>query len=462
MTRYRKAAALLLALGLLAAACGDDDDDDGGAAATEAPGTEAPATEAPATEAPATEAPATEAPATAEETGGAATATDFDPTDLGATLTDGEYGETYVPDPQLLVTGMGGPAGLPEEERARNIVLASIARASMPVDEDLAMKCWEDNGCDTGTGGELKVGIADGFGGNIARQTFKMEFILQALTYPEIGEIAYTDANGDAQKAISDVRSLAARDFDIIVSYPDASEALVPAYRAAMDQGSLVVTWSSTAVGEPGTDYLTYTGADVCAIAREWGTQFGEALPEGGDIAILLGLPGNTLDPLQENCMKETLPSNINIVARQGDAWSRESYLKGMSAVLADHPDLDGVLGSYGDAFVGAMRAYEAAGIPMDGLVTMHQSNDNPFLCAWKEAGGVMNSWTAISLLMEGRTGLTAAMMKLQGYDVPDQIQFSAQLKPVTMESCRTDIPPDGSPSSLVPAELQNRMFPGT
>ncbi len=83
------------------------------------------------------------------------------------------------------------------------------------------------------------------------------------------------------------------------------------------------------------------------------------------------------------------MPDNINIVARQGEAWSRESYLEAMSAILAEYPDLDGVLGSYADAFVGAMRAYEAAGIPMDGLVTMHQSDDNPFFCAWKDAGGV-------------------------------------------------------------------------
>jgi len=454
MTRYRKAGALLFALGLVAAACGDDDDDAAPAA------TDAPATEAPATEAPATEAPATEAPATAEDTGASADPTAFDPADLGATLTDGEFGENYVPDPQLLVTGMGGPAGLPEEERARNIVLATVTRAGMPVDEDLAMKCWNENGCDTGTGGELKVGLADGFGGNIARQIFKMEFILQALTYPEIGEIAYTDANLDTQKAISDVRSFAARDFDIIISYPDAGEALVPAYKAAMEQGSLVVTWSGTAVGEPGVDYLTYSGPDVCAIARAWGTQLGEELPDGGDMAILLGAPGNTLDGLQEDCMSETLPDNINIVARQGDQWSREAYLKAMSAILAEHPDLDAVLGSYGDAFVGAMRAYEAAGIPMDGLVTMHQSNDNPFLCAWKEAGGVTDSWTAIALLMEGRTGLTAAMMSLQGYDVPDKIVFGVQLTQVTDESCRSDIPPEGSPSSLVSGELQTRMFP--
>ena len=453
MTRYRKAGALLLALGIVAAACGDDDDD-GGAAATTSPA----ATEAPATEAPAESSAAGESSATSEGSAtGSAAAGD---NSWGGTLTDGEYGETYNPSQATIDTGMAGTNGLPSEERARNIALATAARAELPYDEELAMKCWNENGCDTGTGGKLKVGLADGFGGNIARQTFKMEFILQALTYPEIGEIAYTDANLDTQKAISDVRSFAARGFDIIVSYPDAGEALVPAYKSAMEQGSKVVTWSGTAVGEPGTDYLTYSGPDVCAIATAWGTQFGKELPNGGDIAILLGAPGNTLDGLQEDCMKKTLPSNINIVARQGDAWSREAYLKAMSAILAEHPHLDGVLGSYGDAFVGAMRAYEAAGIPMDGLVTMHQSDDNPFLCAWKDAGGVTDSWTSVALLMEGRTGLTAAMMSNAGYEIPDKIVFGVQLKPVTNESCRSDIPPDGSPSSLVSPELQTRMFP--
>lgn len=455
MTRTHKAAVLFGALSLIIAACGGDDDDDTANTTTEPPATEAPA--------PDTEAPDTETPDTSDTgtTDGGTAGGDVGPGNWGATLEEGEYGESYDPDPALIDTGMAGPNGLPAEERARNIALATVSRAGMDVDLDLAFTCWQDNGCDTGTGGELKVGLADGFGGNVARQLFKMEFILQALTYPEIGEIAYTDANLDTQKAISDVRSFAARDFDIIISYPDAGEALVPAYRAAMEQGALVITWSGTKVGEPGSDYFTYSGPDVCAIARAWGEEFGRQLPEGGDIAILLGAPGNTLDPLQEGCMKETMPDNINIVARQGDAWSRESYLEATSAILAEHPDLDGLLGSYADAFVGAMRAYEAAGISMDGLVTMHQSDDNPFMCAWKDAGGSTNSWTSTALLMEGRTGLTAAMMSLQGYDVPAEIIFGGGLKQVTDASCRTDIPPDGSPSSLVPAELQNRMFPG-
>jgi len=380
--------------------------------------------------------------------------------EFGATLADGEFGETYSPDKDLLALGLGGAGSLPTEERAKNIALATVARASTQVDQALALKCWQDNGCDTGTGGALKVGLADGFGGNIARQIFKMEYILQALTYPEIGHIGYTDANLDTQKAISDVRSFAAQGYNIILSYPDAGEALIPAYQAAKEQGAQVVLWSGAAIGKPGTDYLSYTGSDQCALAKAWGTQFGKSLPDGGDIGFILGAPGNPTDPLEEKCMLETLPANIHLVSKQGSAWTRDAYMAATSAILAEHPDIKGLVGGYGDAFVGSIRAFEAAKIPMKGLVTMSQSDDNPFLCAWKDAGGITDAYTYVALLLEGRAALTSAMMKIAGYDVPNQIVFGVQLKKVTMDSCRSDIPPDGSPSSLVPAALQALMFP--
>ena len=94
------------------------------------------------------------------------------------------------------------------------------------------------------------------------------------------------------------MRSFAAQDYDVILSYPDAGEALVPAYRAATEQGAQVVTWSGAKVGEPG-DRLPHVQRQrpVCASANAWGEQFGEALPDGGDIAIILGAPGNPHRP---------------------------------------------------------------------------------------------------------------------------------------------------------------------
>jgi ABC-type sugar transport system substrate-binding protein len=450
-TYHRRVIAISATFLLLAAACGDDDDD--GAPATSAPGS-APATSPPATSPAATSAPATSAPATSPATGTEGTENPF-----GGTLAEGEFGESYLPDEALLEQSLGGAASLPEGEMEKNIVLAGVTRASIPVDEDLALECWQNDGCETGTDGELVVGLADGFGGNVARQLFKMEFILQALTYPEVGEIVYTDANLDTQKAISDVRAMAARGVDIIVSYPDAGEALVPAYRAASDQGSQVVLWANANIGEPGTDYLTFSGTDQCGLGEAYAEVMNEALPDGGQIAFLGGTPGNTQSPAWQECERAALNPNIEIVATADTDWTRQGALQAASGILSEHPDVNGWSYDYGDAFVGVIRAYEAAGLPLDVVATVH-SDDNPLLCAWKEVGNPnFDVRHFVALFTQGRIALTAAMMANAGADVPPEIIFSTALKTIDENSCREDIPADGSPSTLISADLQSRMF---
>ena len=184
----------------------------------------------------------------------------------------------------------------------RNIALAAFTRAGKKVNEKLALQCWKKNICETGTGGKITVGEADGFGGNVARQLFKMEFILQALTYPEIGKIIYTDANLNTQKAISDVRSMIAQGVDVIVSYPDAGNALLPAYREAAKRGIPVDLWSNANIGKPGVDYLNYSGTDICVLGQQFAAVMNKSLPGGGEIAFLGGTPGNTQSPAWQKC----------------------------------------------------------------------------------------------------------------------------------------------------------------
>jgi ribose transport system substrate-binding protein len=454
---WRRTVVVVAAFGLLAAACGDDDDDAAEPAASPSPGTAAGTTAPAATSAP----PETAAAAETTPTSGGAetTAASGDANPFGATLAEGEFNESYLPDEALLEQALGGAASLPEGEMEKNIVLAGVARASLPVDEDLALQCWQNDGCDTGTGGELVVGLADGFGGNVARQLFKMEFILQALTYAEIGEIVYTDANLDTQKAISDVRAMAARGVDIIVSYPDAGEALLPAYRAASGLGSQVVLWANANIGEPGTDYLTFSGTDQCSLGTAYAEVMNEALPDGGQIAFLGGTPGNTQSPAWQECEREALNPNIEVVATADTDWTRQGALQAASGILSEHPDIDGWSYDYGDAFVGVIRAYEAAGLPLDVVATVH-SDDNPLLCAWKEVGNPnFDVRHFVALFTQGRIALTAAMMANAGAEVPPEIIFSTALKTIDENSCREDIPADGSPSTLISADLQSRMF---
>jgi ribose transport system substrate-binding protein len=154
---------------------------------------------------------------------------------------------------ELLMKSLG-------QSEANEVVTESFTRFAAgitPEQQELAMQCWRDSVCETGTG-DVVVALADGFGENVWRQVTKMEFIVEALTYPEISKIIYTSARNDPTKAISDLRSLIAQGVDVIVVFADASTALLPTIQEATEAGITVVLHNGTYVGgEPGKDYLT-------------------------------------------------------------------------------------------------------------------------------------------------------------------------------------------------------------
>src|SRR6185436_20010537 len=74
-----------------------------------------------------------------------------------------EFGERYDADPAVLTKAVGTTEGVPD------IAKAAFYRAGLPVDQakmDLAVKCWQDKVCETGTGGSVTVALSDGFGEN--------------------------------------------------------------------------------------------------------------------------------------------------------------------------------------------------------------------------------------------------------------------------------------------------------
>jgi hypothetical protein len=213
-------------------------------------------------------------------TGGATAATGA----TGATGPLAEYGESTDADPALVEKALG----LPPEEVSDEIVLASIARAEQDLDQatiDKAMECWAATECDTGTGGDIVMGYADGGGLNVWRQVTRMEAILQALTYPEIGGMMFRDAqwNPDPAVAAGDIEFLIQAGVDFIIGYPDQGTNIAGAILEAEAAGIPYSTYSAGWVGLPGQegalipgeDYLTVVGEDLCAL----GDSFAQRCP---------------------------------------------------------------------------------------------------------------------------------------------------------------------------------------
>jgi ribose transport system substrate-binding protein len=381
-------------------------------------------------------------------------------TSSGGTAAGG-FGEVYQAKQATLKKTLFDAKLLPTNATARNIALAAYGRADKKVDQALAFKCWKSNGCKTGTGGDLTVAYVEGFGENVYRNISKMEFILQALTYPEVGEIIYTSAKSNPQQALTDFRAAIAKGVDVIVSYPDFGDAMLPVFKEATRKGIPVATYAWGYVSNPGKDYLTVVGEDTCALGKAYAKVMNTQV-KSGKIAFLGGFPGNPLSLGWQKCEKPALNKSIQVVANEATNWDPSKVQEVVAGILARHPDIKGWSYEYGLGMAqGAFAAYKAAGIPFNSVLTM-RTDDVGLGCATKQ---LKNPKLKVYYYTGGnsqiRVALTAAMMKLKGAKIPPQIVFPIQLQNEAVRTqCVKGYPQEASGTSLVPLPLIKKMYP--
>lgn len=219
----------------------------------------------------------------------------------------------------------------------------------------------------------MTIAYADGFGGNGWRQIVRAEFEDEASKCDNI-ETIYTDGQGDAQRAISNVQGLVAQGVDAIVTFPDAGPAMLPAYRAAVSAGIPVVPWAvgTSFPGEAGRDWTVISTENSEASGEVYGEWLAEALDGEGKYIILGGQPGSpTAEAIFEGAKKvlDEYPGMELLVDRNIDTNYDEAYTqRAVAGVLAQHPDIDGIISGCGNCLPGAIRAFQQAGRPLPAM----------------------------------------------------------------------------------------------
>jgi ribose transport system substrate-binding protein len=424
---------VLMVIALVAAACGDDDT---GATTTTAPG------------------------ATTTQAGETTT------TQPGGPLS--EYGESTDADPALVMRALGTTDGVPD------IVLAAIARAEQDLDEATiakALECWNTVECDTGSGGSLVMGIADGGRGNVWRQVTHMEAILQALTYEEIGTIVSRDAGWEGDPAVADLQFLVQRGVDFIIGYPDWGVYLSEAILAATEAGIPYIPYSAGWVGlpgddgalVPGQDYLTIVGEDLCALGQSFADVI-NAEVGSGTIGILGGTPGNALSAGWQRCHIPALADGIDYLGPVDTFWVNAFALQEVLAWLSTNPDIKGFSYEYADGLYTALSAFdEVPGAELDELVIVVRTDEQTLFCDWVERGNPnYRIFYSAGGNFQSRVAVTAAMMYLKGASIPAEIVVPHVMRQVTEADCDPDrVTPDVSGTSLVPSTVLARMYGG-
>src|SRR5215510_2544278 len=232
----------------------------------------------------------------------------------GAVISTGKgFGEVYAAKTSTLRHTLFKATLIPKDKMSRNIALAGLGRSDRKVNEALALRCWRNNGCKTGTGGKLTVAYIEQFGENVYRQMSKMEFILQALTYPQVGTIIYRSAHSDLNQGIADFKAAIAQKVDLIVSYPDFGDAMLPVMKQATDAGIPVATYAWGFVTGPGTNYLTVVGEDTCALGKTYAHGMNPQV-KASAAALPGGSPATPLSAGWQKCEKPAPPPNLKVV----------------------------------------------------------------------------------------------------------------------------------------------------
>ena len=371
------------------------------------------------------------------------------------------FGEVYAAKASTLKQTLFKATLLPKDKVSRNIALAGLGRADRKVNQALALRCWRSNGCKTGTGGKLTVAYIEQFGENVFRQMSKMEFILQALTYPQVGQIIYRSAHSDLNQGIADFKAAIAQKVSLIVTYPDFGDAMLPVMKQATDAGIPVATYAWGFVTGPGTNYLTVVGEDTCALGKTYAYVMNRQV-RTGDIAFLGGFPGNPLSEGWQKCEKPALNSNIKVVAEEPTNWDPSKVQSVVAGVLAAHPDVKGWSYEYGLGMAtGALAAYKAAGKSFDVVLTL-RTDDVGMGCTFNQLKNPkLQMFYYTSGNSQIRVAFTAAMMKLKGAKIPPQIVFPIQLQNQRVrDSCVKGYPQEASATSLIPLSLLKKMYP--
>lgn len=201
----------------------------------------------------------------------------------------------------------------------------------------------------------------------------------------DVEEILYADANGDADKQVSDIEDLVAQQPDALIVTPLGAAIKAPIERAA-SQGIPVILCT----GKVETNsYVTRVDRDNTlngTLMAEW---VADQVGGKGEIIMLSGIPGvpTAVDRLAAARKVFKRYPDIKVLGHEYTNWSPTESKKIMESLLVKFPNVDAIWSDSGINDVGVIQAYTEAGKeippmsgePLNGFLRVAKENDVPF-----------------------------------------------------------------------------------
>ena len=256
--------------------------------------------------------------------------------------------------------------------------------------------------------------------------------------HPEIEEWIHVDAEGSDEKQISDIQDLVAGgNCDILIVSPNTTQALTPAVEEACQSLPVVVfdrgvqtDCPATFVQPIGGYAFGYTGAKFLA----------DNLDEGAKVVALRILPGVDVLETRWAAAKQVFEEEgIDVVEVAFGDGNNDKVKTIITDAIQKHGQIDGVWMDAGATAVAAIEAFEDAGAPYP---VINGEDQQDFLVKWQEEG--LTAIAPTFPTFQWRTAVIAALMVLQGEQVPDPWRLPQPT--VTQDNLEQYVQPDMPP----------------
>tara|TARA_Y100000996_G_C22526975_1_gene644866 strand:- start:541 stop:1665 length:1125 start_codon:yes stop_codon:yes gene_type:complete len=241
--------------------------------------------------------------------------------------------------------------------------------------------------------------------------------------------LAVTDAGFKAEKQVSDIETLLAKNPDILVSIPTDPTATAPAYKKAAEQGVVLVFMDNVPNGfVAGKDYVAAVSADNIGNGVASAHLMAKALNQKGEIGIVFHAADFFVTAQRYEGFKTTIVENypdIKIVAEQGIGGPDfpGDAEKAASAMIVSNSDLDGIWAVWDQPAEGVMEAARANGKD-DLIITTIDLGENVAIAIAK--GGPVYGLGAQRPFDQGVTEAKLAGYGLLGKEAPPYVALPA------------------------------------
>jgi ribose transport system substrate-binding protein len=215
-----------------------------------------------------------------------------------------------------------------------------------------------------GKNGQFVIGFSQANNAEPYRQHVNDELTAAAKKVQQF-TLQIADGAGNVNTQTSQMDNFITQKVDLILISPFEASPLTPVVARAMKAGIPVIELDRKTVGDPGKDYTAFIGGDNFKIAEEAGKYVaGKLLPDGGEVAVLEGLPSSTPAVERLNGFKSGVKDNgkIEVVAEQAADWLPDKAQTAFAAMLQAHPNIKAVYASNDMMAAGARLAAKGAG----------------------------------------------------------------------------------------------------